>query len=283
MGDEQHGDEHDGGFFRPIDPAELGIEQPLATVDTRVAHPARIYDYLLGGKDNFDADRRAAEKVLNAIPRVREEARANREFLRRAVAHLAGQGVDQFLDIGTGIPTVGPTHEIAQRVNPDARVVYVDNDPIVLTHARALLADNGNTHVLQADVRDPATILGGAGARKILDFTRPIGLMFIGLWYFIPDDDDPHGLTATYRDAMPPGSHMLVTHVRDAPEIREAARAYDNASAPAVGRTSTDIAALFGDWDFADPGLVPIHEWRPAGGETPSDFLLAGHATKPGI
>jgi len=278
VGNAQHDDEH-GDLFRPIDPAELGIEQPRVTIDTSVAHPARIYDYLLGGKDNFNADRQAARKVLDAIPMVQEEARANREFLHRAVAHTAQQGVEQFLDIGTGIPTAGPTHQVAQSIVPGARIVYVDNDPIVLAHARALLATDDRTIALQADVRDPDAVL--TQARGLLDFTRPIGLMFIGLWYFIPDEDDPHGLAAIYRDAMAPGSHMLATHILDAPQIRQAARAYAEASAPLVGRSPHAITELFGDWPLADPGLVPVHRWRPTGGETRSDFVTGGLAVKP--
>jgi len=273
----------EGGFFQPIDPVELGIEQPSAEIDTSKAHPARIYDYLLGGKDNFPADREAADQVAATIPLAGQEVRANRRFLRRAVADVTRLGVDQFLDIGTGIPTANPTHEVAQAIDPDARVVYVDNDPIVLAHSRALLSTDDQTVTIQADARDPEAILGHPQTRALLDFTRPIALMFVGLWYFIPDEDDPHGLTATYRAALAPGSPLIATHVLDTPEVRKASGAYAKAAAPLVARTHADIAALFGDWPLVDPGLVPLHQWRPddQGTPVPSDYVLGGVAIKP--
>jgi hypothetical protein len=250
----------------------------LSKIDTSKPHPARIYDYLLGGKDHFEVDRDAAEKVVAAVPTARAEVAANREFLRRAVAYTAGQGVSQFLDIGTGIPTVGPTHEVAQRVNPQARVAYVDNDPIVLAHSRALLTTDDRTFTIQADVREPETILGDPAIRRTLDFGRPIALMFVGLLYFVDDDEDPWGLVARYRDALVPGSHLLLSHVRDTPETRAAAAAYESATSRLSPRSPERIRALFDGWDPVEPGIVPVHDWRPDGGETRAAQVVGGVA-----
>ena len=243
-------------------------------MDTTVAHPARVYDYVLGGKDNYPADRVVAEEALRVLPSLTEETRANRQFLRRAVRYVVrDEGIDQILDIGTGIPTVGPTHEVAQAENPGCRVVYVDNDPIVLVHARALLADNDSTTVMQADVRDPETIL--AKAKGFLDFSRPIAIMFVGLWYFIPEDDEPDELLARYRAALAPGSCLLVTHILDTPEMREVQKIY-KASAPAVLRSRDRITELFHGWELVAPGLTPLDQWRPDGDEIPCGHMLGG-------
>ena len=266
--------------FRPVDPDALGIPSPHVEIDTTVAHPARVYDYVLGGKDNYPADREVAEKAIGLIPGVEDEVRGNRQWLRRAVTFAAEQGVDQFLDVGTGIPTVGPTHETAHRVSPHARVVYVDNDPIVLVHARALLVDDNLTTVLQADVRDPDTVL--AAARAHLDFTRPICLMFVGLLYFITDDE-LDGLLETYRDAMPDGSYLLITHGLDNPEVKATGKVYEQqATAPLIGRSREQIADMFTGWNLIEPGLVPLHQWRPTGDEVRCAHLLGGVGVKPG-
>lgn len=249
-------------------------------IDTTKAHPARVYDYSLGGKDNYPVDREAAEQVMALVPTIRHEVRANRQFLDRAVRYAADQGIRQFLDVGTGIPTMSPTHEVAQRIQPGARVVYVDNDPIVLVHARALLVDDDRTTVLQADVRDPGTIL--SAARAHLDFTEPIALMFVGLWYLIPDEDDPYGLIAAYRDAMPTGSMMLLSHVRDTTDMRSAQEVLAQATSPLVLRSDERIRALFDGWEPVDPGVTPLHEWRPEGGEIVVEHVLGGVGVKPG-
>jgi hypothetical protein len=266
-----------GDFFSSSGSTEL--EQLwLSKIDTTKPHPARIYDYLLGGKDNFEVDREAAEKVAVAVPTARAEVAANREFLRRAVAYTAGQGISQFLDIGTGIPTVGPTHEVAQKVNPQARVAYVDNDPIVLAHSRALLTTNDRTFTIQADVREPDTILGDPAIRRTLDFGRPIALMFVGLLYFVDDEEDPWGLVARYRDALAPGSHLLLSHVIDTPETRAAAATYENATSRLSPRDPERIRALFDGWDLVEPGIVPVHDWHPDGGETHAGQVVGGVA-----
>src|SRR5580765_1029078 len=190
------------------DPVREGV-----TVDTSVAHPARVYDYWLGGKDNFAAYREAAERVLAAAPGLRYRVRANRAFLARATRYLAAEaGLRQFLDIGTGIPAAGNTHEVAQRVAPDARVVYVDNDAIVLLHAEALLRSTpeGATDYVQADLRDPGTILDRAAA--LLDFGQPVAVMLLGVLHLIQDDEDPWAIVARLMAAMPPGSYLTVSH-----------------------------------------------------------------------
>jgi SAM-dependent methyltransferase len=256
--------------------SESADVERLAAIDTTRAHPARIYDHLLGGKDNFEVDRDAAEKVARAVPTARAEVAANRAFLRRVVAYAAGQGVSQFLDIGTGIPAVGPTHEIAQRVNPEARVAYVDNDPIVLAHSRALLSSTDRTFTIQADVREPDAILGHPVVRTMLDFERPIALMFVGLLYFVDDDEDPWSLVARYRDALAPGSHLLLSHVVDTPQTREAAKAYESATSRLTPRSAERIEALFDGWTVVEPGIVPVHDWRPDGGEAVADHVVGG-------
>jgi hypothetical protein len=262
-------------LFPSSDSVGLGWPQHVQ-IDTTKPHPARIYDFLLGGKDNFQADRDAAEKVAVAVPTARAEVAANREFLRRVVTYAAGQGITQFLDIGTGIPTVGPTHEVAQSANPKSRVVYVDNDPIVLAHSRALLAANNQTFTIQADVREPDTILGNPKVRELLDFEQPIALMFVGLLYFIDDDADPWTLAADYRDALSPGSYLLLSHILDTPETRTAAKAYETATSRLSPRSPQQIEALFDGWNLVEPGLVSIHDWHPVGGETLAHQIMGG-------
>ncbi|MFF1799022.1 SAM-dependent methyltransferase, partial [Kitasatospora sp. NPDC058263] len=190
--------------------------QPPTELDTGVPHTARMYDYYLGGKDNFEADRKAAEAAIAAYPALPLLARTNREFLGRAVEFVAGQGIRQFVDIGTGIPAVGSTSEVARRAAPDARVVYVDNDPIVATHARALLASHkaGHTSVIEADLREPATILDHPGLRAAVDLDRPVALMLVAVLHFIRDEDGAQEIVRTLRDALAPGSALILSHGR---------------------------------------------------------------------
>jgi hypothetical protein len=240
-------------------------------INTRVAHPARIYDYYLGGKDNFRVDRETAEMALAATPAVRDMARQNRAYLQRVVRYLAGEaGIGQFLDIGTGLPTQGNVHEIAQSVAPDARAVYVDNDPIVLAHSRALL-DAPRTTVVLGDLRDPAAILAHPEVGKLLDFQRPMAVLLVAVLHFIQDRDDPGAIVATLRDAMAPGSYLAISHatmdVADAePEVAaKVVRAYQRSSSPVTLRSKLEIEAFFGDFELVDPGLQQIHQWRPDG------------------
>jgi S-adenosyl methyltransferase len=241
-----------------------------ASFDTTVAHPARVYDYLLGGKDNYEADRDAAEQALEVMPSVADGARANRAFLRRAVEYLAGEaGIRQFLDIGTGLPTADNTHEVAQRIAPDARIVYVDNDPIVLAHSRALLdsAPGGATAYIQADVRDPAGIVREAAAT--LDFTQPVAVILLAVLHFVPDDEHPEQITAALMDPMAAGSYLTISALTDdisAEQVTRVARDYNaqRVAAHVYPRTHAEIARCFGDLDLVEPGLVPIKQWRSA-------------------
>jgi hypothetical protein len=238
-------------------------------IDQTVAHPARIYDYLIGGKDHFDVDREAAEKALKVMPQVRGMARVNRAFLGRAVSMLSEAGIDQFLDIGTGIPSAGNTGEVARRTHPDARVVYVDYDPIVAAHSRALLAgsDESHTAVVLADVRDPKTILEAEAVRRVLDFDRPIAVLMVAVLHFVAPEEDPHGITARFVDAVAPGSALVVSHAAertDAPGVFDQAReGWNNATSQLHLRTREEIAALLAGTEITEPGVVHIPTWRP--------------------
>ncbi|GJF28015.1 hypothetical protein KNE206_07150 [Kitasatospora sp. NE20-6] len=245
--------------------------KPSAALRPEIPHPARMYDYYLGGKDNFPADREAAERALAANPEFRSTARANRAFLQRAVRHVAALGIDQFLDIGTGIPTAGNTHETAQTVTPSARVVYVDNDPIVLTHARALMAGmgHGRTSVLQADLRDPAAILAAPEVGELLDPDRPVALVLAAVMHFLRDEDDPAGVLRTLLDALAPGSHLILSHgTADfiPAEIRDRVTGvYDKATAPLVGRSRAEVEGFLDGLEILEPGVVTVPLWRPEG------------------
>ena len=250
-------------------------EQPglPAGLDPTIPHQARIYDYWLGGKDNFAVDRDAAERAAAAYPGIRRGVRAQRAFLGNAVDHLARtQGVRQFLDIGTGIPTANNTHEVAQRVDPDARVVYVDNDPMVLAHARALLtgARPGTTKYLDADLRDPEKILADAGA--FLDFSQPVGVLLIGVLQLVADDDDPCWIVARLMQAAPPGSWLALFHPANdilADQVAEMLRQLNrNTATPQTLRSKPEILRFFGGLELKPPGLVQVHRWLP-GGEAP--------------
>ena len=243
---------------------------------------ARIYDYLLGGKDNYAVDREAAEKVLKMRPEVAVVARENRRFLGRAVRYLAAdRGVRQFIDIGTGIPARGNTHEVARSVAPDTRVAYVDNDPVVLAYARALLARDGATVAVRADLREPETILDAPAVRGLIDFTEPVALLFVAVLHFVPDDDGPYDLLARYRDAVPAGSYLVVSHAEDNANNAAAKAAYAKAT-QAAWRDRAAIERFFTGWEMLDPGLVYVHEWRPDGEEEPSDLGLCGVGHKAG-
>ncbi|MER7767219.1 SAM-dependent methyltransferase [Kitasatospora sp. NPDC096140] len=245
-----------------------GVGHP-ADLRPDIPHPARMYDYYLGGKDNFPADRAAAEKALAANPEFRSTARANRGFLTRAVRCVAELGIDQFLDVGTGIPTVGNTHEIARAADPGARVVYVDNDPIVLSHARALMAGpgHGRTTVIRADLRQPAALLDAVRAVELLDLSRPVGLVLAAVLHFLRDEDEPYRAVTTLLDALPSGSHLVLSHgtadfipavVRD-----RVTGVYDKATAPLVGRTRAEVRTFLDGLDLLDPGVVTVPLWRP--------------------
>jgi S-adenosyl methyltransferase len=240
--------------------------------DISVAHQARMYDYLLGGKDNYAADRAASEEMLKIYPETAFSARANRAFLGRAVRYLAGEaGIRQFLDIGTGIPTAGNTHEVAQAVAPESRVVYVDYDPIVLAHARALLTSNGEgaTEYIDSDLRDTGTIL--TQARQLLDFTKPVAVTLLAILHAIPDAGDPYAIVAALMDAVPPGSYLAISHgASDLIDPEALQGLYDSFKGKVQQqfqwRTREQVARFFAGTDLVEPGLVRVDDWRPEPG-----------------
>jgi hypothetical protein len=243
----------------------------VSQFDTGVAHPARIYDFWLGGQDYFAADRAAGEAVIAARPTVVRDIRANRAFMHRAVAYLAGQaGIRQFLDIGTGIPTSPNVHEIAQEIAPEARIVYADNDPIVLAYARALLTGTaaGATAYIDADVRQPGQILDEA--RLTLDFSQPVSVQLIGMLHLISDEENPAGIIAELMAAVPAGSYLVVTHPASdihADIAAEGARRYNaSASTAQTRRNQAEVTALLEGLDLVEPGVVQAHRWHPQDG-----------------
>ena len=251
-------------------------------IDVTRAHPARMYDYFLGGKDNFPVDREAAELALKSVPEARVGARANRAFLGRAVRHLVEAGFTQFLDLGTGIPGPGNTGEVARAVNPETRIVYVDNDPSVAAHSRALLAgaDPALTAVVLADIRDPRSILDDETVRTVLDFEKPIAVLMVAVLHFIKDDEDPAGIVKAFLDAVPAGSRLAVTHITNdfEPErVTRGARAYDRATAPIVLRSYAEISELLDGLDLVEPGLVHGPAWRPDGPIPPDSDQVWGY------
>jgi O-methyltransferase involved in polyketide biosynthesis len=248
--------------FRMSDASEnLGFD-PL------VPHNARVWNYWLGGKDNYDSDREVGEHIRSLYPSIVGVARADRDFLGRAVRFLAREaGIRQFLDIGTGLPTVDNTHEVAQRVAPSCRIVYVDNDPLVLTHARALLASapEGATDYVDADVHDPETILREAA--RTLDFTQPVALMMLGILNFVLDDDDAYAVVARLVDAVPAGSYLVMTHptLEYGGEVNKEAMEFWNANAkpPICARDRRQVERFFAWLELLEPGLVSCSQWRP--------------------
>jgi hypothetical protein len=240
--------------------------------DPSVPHPARVYSYWLGGKDHYPADRHAAEEVIRYRPQVVAGARANRAFLTRVVRYLAAEcGIRQFLDIGTGLPAPESTHEVAQAVAPESRVVYVDNDPLVLAHARALLTSTpqGECRYLDADVRNIAAVL--AGAKGMLDFTRPAAVLLLAVLHFAADADDPVGIVSALARQLAPGSFVAISHLTSdfAPGPVTAGIDVYNALAPTplIARSHIQVSALFGGLPLVPPGVVPLTEWRPAPGD----------------
>jgi SAM-dependent methyltransferase len=239
-------------------------------MDPGVATPARMYSYLLGGKDHFPADREAAEKALEAMPEARDFALVNRAFLTRAVRNIAGGGITQFLDIGIGLPAPGGTAETAAAVQPDARIVGVDLDPVVLAHARAHADDPGPTAatVIAGDVRRPTEILQHPEVRGRLDFDRPVAVLLVAVLHFVVDDEDPYGAVQTLMDAVAPGSVLVLSHVTDdldPQRVRATAKAYDKSSVKVAVRSGKEIAAFFDGLELLEPGMVPLARWRPDG------------------
>jgi S-adenosyl methyltransferase len=260
-----------GGPGSPGQPAGDGTLPP--EIDVSRPHPARIYDYFLGGKDNFAADRATADKVIESWGTVRTGVRENRAFLGRAVRYLAGEaGITQFLDIGTGLPSANNVHEVAQAINPECRVAYADNDPIVLAHARALLASGpqGAIAYIDADVREPEKILAHPSVRATIDFTRPVALMLVAVLHFLPDEDEPRRIVETLVDALPSGSFLTASHAtaeHNPAGLAGAGRAYSDGGMRGALRTCDEFTELaFTGLELVDPGVVLVSDWRPEPG-----------------
>jgi SAM-dependent methyltransferase len=254
-------------------PAGLDVTRPSA---------ARIYDYFLGGAHNFESDRQLADQITRVNPNIADTARANRHFLRRAVAFLVGAGIRQFLDIGSGIPTAGNVHEVAAELSPGTRVVYVDLDPVAVAQSLHLLGDNPNATALCLDLRDPRKILVEATATGLIDLAEPVAVLLAAIVHFVPDSDGPGAILGQLRDAMAPGSYLVISHATldgQPPEVREAQRLTGRASEITL-RTHGEIAAYFGTFELVEPGLVFIGQWRPESTDEPDPHpeRLAGYA-----
>lgn len=263
-------------------------DTPAHRIDTSKPHPARMYDYFLGGKDNYQVDQEAAEQFMKAAPEVREGVLANRRFLLRAVRHVVAEGgVRQILDIGTGLPTEPNVHQVARALAPDTRVVYVDNDPIVSTHSMALL-EEPDTAVVLADLRDPRAVLDHPEVRRLIDFDRPVALLLVAVMHFVSDAEDPGGILATLRDALPVGSWLVLSHATgDVHQDRraDAAAVYRKATASMNLRPHARILEFFGDFALTEPGLVRVTDWRPeepARPDAPLIGIYGGVARKVG-
>ncbi|MFI7702213.1 SAM-dependent methyltransferase [Nonomuraea sp. NPDC049480] len=237
-----------------------------AGIDTTRPSIARAYDVVLNGKDNFEVDRAFVAEIVKVVPEIYDVATYNRQILGRGVRFMCAEGVTQFIDLGSGLPTVENTHHVAQRANPRARVVYVDNDPMVLAHGRALLAENANTGVVTSDLRDPAAILADPSVRELIDFDRPVGVMLVGILHHLHDDEDPKGIVEAYMEAVPPGSHLFITHFCDSSEeARDAEKKFLALLGTGRFRTPEEITAFFDGYELLEPGVVPLPLWRPDG------------------
>ncbi|WP_280459572.1 SAM-dependent methyltransferase [Nocardia carnea] len=265
-------------------------------VDTTRASIARVYDHSLGGKDNYDVDRAAYQQILEVAPRQGDVSIMNRRWLHRVVRYLAGtSGIDQFLDIGAGLPTVANTHEIAQQLNPEAQVVYVDNDPVCNAHGRVLLEQNENTHFVSADLLEEGTLLAASDITKYLDMDRPLGLILCGLLHHIDEQFDPAGMMREYVELLPAGSYLAISHFHDPgprePELHALARELERRfTEKGLGsgwyRTSEEILEYFGGLELVAPGLVQLDDWWPAGPPLRERFpeekvMVGGIAYKP--
>lgn len=250
-------------------------------IDMTVPSAARAYDAFLGGDHNFEADRAFARKAEEVFPGVSVACRANRAFLRRAVLCGLRAGIRQFLDIGSGIPTVGNVHEVLHAIEPSCRVVYVDNGPVAVAHSELLLQGNANAVVVRADLRDPESILDSPVTGRLIDFDQPVMVLMLALLHFVPDADQPDALVPRYRAALAPGSHLAITHATSAArpdEMRGLEALYATSSNPAVARSPEWITDLFGDFDLLDPGAVFVSQWRPDAGapDNPQDSIFFG-------
>jgi hypothetical protein len=248
--------------------------------DMSVPSPARMYDYYLGGKDNSPADREAAERALSVVPSGRLLARANRDFMVRAVKCLAAQGIDQFIDVGTGFPASPNVHEVAWSVNPAARVAYVDNDPLVVAHDRALLVDSADITVVRGDIRQPREIICDESVRRLIDFSRPVGVLLVAVLHFVTDEEYAHESVAVFRNSVPSGSFLVVSHIAsdgsDPAVMRVVRDAYADATAPAVFRSMDDIERFLDGFGLLQPGLTDVAEWRSGRKPEPAEIHFVG-------
>lgn len=243
-------------------------------IDLTVPSVSRIYDYYLGGSHNFEVDREAGRRAIEAWPGLPKIMQANRAFMRRAIRYAIGEGVTQFLDIGSGIPTFGNVHEVAQQQSPDCRVVYVDNDPVAVAHSRAVLQDNDATDVVSADFRSPRDIVRSPEVERLLDLDEPVALMLVALLHFIEDQDEPWKAIAEIRDELPEGSLLVITHASGDGEYKVADRGagtsdvYRRIGSPLLMRSRREVERFFEGWEIVEPGLVAMPRWRP---DTPVD------------
>lgn len=258
-------------------------------VDTERPSAARCWDYFLGGAHNFEVDRQVARQVIAFKPDMPELARAVRMFLRDSVRMMVNDGIDQFIDIGSGIPTVGNVHEVAQGINPRARVVYVDHDLVAVAHSRQILAGNDRVAVLAGDVRDPAAILTAPAVRQLIDFTTPVGLLLCAVLHFVPDDADPYGCVAALTEPLVPGSYLVVQHASHDAQPGSAIEMMEywnsRSPEPMTWRTHSDIAKFFTGFSYVEPGLVELTRWQPdePAGAAPERFAsYAGIGYRPG-
>jgi hypothetical protein len=253
-------------------------------VDTTVPSAARVYDFLLGGGHHFAADRTVGKAVLDVQPQGREIARSNRAFLGRAVRYLIDQGITQFLDLGSGIPTVGNVHEVAQKAHPQSRIVYVDNDQVAVAHSQLMLQGNENAAVINADLRTPDAVLNAPELRKLLDFTKPIGLLTVAVFHFVADSADPAEIMARYVAALPAGSFVALSHLtadQMPGEMAGVVEAMRNSRNPMYFRRHDEVAALFAGLEMVEPGLVTASRWRNDGWGDAQEGVYAGIGRKP--
>jgi SAM-dependent methyltransferase len=245
-----------------------------ADIDTSKPSIARAYDVVLGGKDNFAIDRAVVGEMLKIVPELPEVAAYNRQILSRGVRFLTEEaGIRQFMDLGSGLPTAENTHQVAQRSAPDARVVYVDNDPIVLAHGRALLVENENTTVVTADLREPQSVLDSPEVKRLIDFSQPVGVLLVGILHHLHDSEDPQGVAKAYMDAVPSGSYLFMTSFcASFPEAAALEETYLSVLGTGRFRTLDELQGFFGGLEMVEPGLVSLPEWRP---EVPIDHELS--------
>ncbi|MFB7495606.1 SAM-dependent methyltransferase [Streptomyces sp. NPDC056161] len=256
------------------------------SIDISVPSVARIHDFYLGGSYNFEVDRQAARKAMEFLPGLPKIMQANRAFMRRAVRFAAGEGVTQFLDIGSGIPTFGSVHEVARRARPDARVVYVDHDPVAVAHSQTVLAGEEDAGVVAADLRKPQEILASPEIRRLIDLNRPVALLLVAILHFVEDADDPYGAVAELREALAPGSLLILTHASYEgmplpPERAQGAvDVYRDIRNPLIMRSRDEIARFFEGYDMVEPGMVAMPRWRPEESEPDDEdpFAFSGFA-----